>query len=242
MRAACKASSCVAAMWTACAARSVAASAHSLAPVCCSNPVACASPCQRCKRLPGGDSRIPRSTPPAVTSCSIRPLCRLRRAARDRELAAAGLCGMRRMIRAVEPPHPSARLTRLGAGVEAVARSRGTTPAALFSAWRTDLDWIVMTAIAKDHDHRYASVGELAADVQRHRDDEPVPALPRAGGRCGARARRAGRRPHRQSSVLLRDPARQGPARPGGAPDQLLRTQRSLRSRSRPAAAATVTA
>ncbi len=39
-----------------------------------------------------------------------------------------------------------------------------------------DLDWIVMKALEKDPDRRYDSPAELADDIRRHLDDEPVSA------------------------------------------------------------------
>ncbi|MFO0979249.1 MAG: tetratricopeptide repeat protein [Planctomycetaceae bacterium] len=43
---------------------------------------------------------------------------------------------------------------------------------------RRELDWIVMKSLEKDRNRRYDSAGELAADVQRYLQDEPVQALP----------------------------------------------------------------
>jgi non-specific serine/threonine protein kinase/serine/threonine-protein kinase len=39
---------------------------------------------------------------------------------------------------------------------------------------RGDLDWITMKALEKDPRHRYGSPAELAADIMRHMNDEPV--------------------------------------------------------------------
>ena len=41
-----------------------------------------------------------------------------------------------------------------------------------------DLRWIVAAATAEDRDHRYGSAGELAAEVRRHLEHEPVLAAP----------------------------------------------------------------
>jgi ABC-type lipopolysaccharide export system ATPase subunit len=41
-----------------------------------------------------------------------------------------------------------------------------------------ELDWIVMKALEKDRNRRYASASALAADVQRFLNDEPVAACP----------------------------------------------------------------
>jgi non-specific serine/threonine protein kinase/serine/threonine-protein kinase len=43
---------------------------------------------------------------------------------------------------------------------------------------RGDLDWIVMRALEKERSRRYSSPNELAAEVRRHLDDEPVLATP----------------------------------------------------------------
>ena len=45
-------------------------------------------------------------------------------------------------------------------------------------ALRGDLDWIVLKAMAKERDHRYASAADLAADLRRFLRDEPVEASP----------------------------------------------------------------
>ncbi len=73
---------------------------------------------------------------------------------------------------------PSKRLsTRLAAGdlaswVDARDASRDTR------ALRGDLDWIVLKALERDPELRYASPSELAADLQRHLKGEPVEAGP----------------------------------------------------------------
>ena len=43
---------------------------------------------------------------------------------------------------------------------------------------RGDLDLIVMKALSKESERRYASPSEFAADIRRHLDDEPVLASP----------------------------------------------------------------
>jgi serine/threonine protein kinase/TolB-like protein len=51
---------------------------------------------------------------------------------------------------------------------EDVSRARATTPEKLRRTLRGDLDAIVLTALAKEADRRYATAGEFAADVRRH--------------------------------------------------------------------------
>jgi len=93
----------------------------------------------------------------------------LRRAAYDE---------IRRIIREEEPPKPSERFSSLGAEAADVAQRRQTDVAALARELRGDLDWITMTAMAKERSRRYASASELAADIIRHLRDEPVLARP----------------------------------------------------------------
>ncbi|HKQ60635.1 MAG TPA: tetratricopeptide repeat protein [Candidatus Polarisedimenticolaceae bacterium] len=93
-------------------------------------------------------------------------------------LRAAGLWEIRRRIREVEPPRPSARLHALGKEAETVAKQRRSDPAALYRQVHGDLDWITMKALEKDRVRRYGSAFEFAADVARHLKHEPVLACP----------------------------------------------------------------
>ncbi len=94
-------------------------------------------------------------------------------------LRTAGFDEMRRIIREVEPPRPSARVSTLqAADLSTISERRHIEPGKLSSQLRGDLDWIVMKALDKDRDRRYASASALAADVQRYLDDEPVQARP----------------------------------------------------------------
>ncbi|HEX5052460.1 MAG TPA: serine/threonine-protein kinase [Planctomycetota bacterium] len=86
-----------------------------------------------------------------------------------------------KVLREVEPPTPSTRITTLGEAASSVASCRGTDASGLRRQLRGDLDWIVLKAIDKDRNRRYGMPGELAADVQRHLAHEPVLA-----GRPGA--------------------------------------------------------
>ncbi len=94
-------------------------------------------------------------------------------------LVRAGLAEIRRIIREVDPPRPSTRVSTLnGADRDTVARLRGAAPAKLRSALSGDLDWIVMRCLEKDRDRRYSTANELAEDVRRHLRSEPVVARP----------------------------------------------------------------
>ncbi|MEX0741245.1 MAG: serine/threonine-protein kinase, partial [Phycisphaeraceae bacterium] len=96
-----------------------------------------------------------------------------------KDLMAAGLDAMRRMIHEQEPLRPSTRLsTMLAADLTTVAKHRHSEPAKLGTLLRGDLDWIVMKALEKDRSRRYETATGLAADVQRHLDNEAVTACP----------------------------------------------------------------
>ena len=108
------------------------------------------------------------------------------------ELLDSGLEEMVRRIRDTDPPRPS---TRVSSGDEAsttkTARFRRTEPRRLIRDLRGDLDWIVMKALEKDRDRRYASVAALAEDLRRFLNNEPVTARPpSAGYRTGKFVRR----------------------------------------------------
>ena len=89
------------------------------------------------------------------------------------DLLKAGLDEMRRTIREVEPPKPSARLsTMLDAERATTARERQTEPPKLIHLLKGDLDWIVMKCLEKERGRRYETATGLAADIKRHLDTE----------------------------------------------------------------------
>ena len=88
-----------------------------------------------------------------------------------------GIDGTRKVICEEEPQTPSTKLNRIS--TEESTRSaerRRTNPRYLQRRLRGDLDWIALKAMEKDRNRRYASVGELAADIRRHLDNEPITA------------------------------------------------------------------
>lgn len=94
------------------------------------------------------------------------------------DLRRAGLLEMQRMLREVDPPKPSTKLTT-AAGVSAqVAAARCMSVGALVKALRSDLDWVVMKAIDKNRNQRYETASALSADLQRFLDHEPLLAGP----------------------------------------------------------------
>lgn len=99
-------------------------------------------------------------------------------------LRQAGLAEIQRIIREVDPPRPSTRLSALDstqedAGVATtVARNRQAELRSLAGTLRRDLDWIVMKCLEKDRTRRYETANAVAAELERYRRDEPVLAGP----------------------------------------------------------------
>ncbi|MEO6246468.1 MAG: serine/threonine-protein kinase [Opitutaceae bacterium] len=101
----------------------------------------------------------------------------------SKSLVAAGLDEIRRVIREVDPPRPSTRLSTLTDLDRAtIAKQHGTVPAQLSILLRGDLDWIVMRCLEKDRTRRYETASALALDLLRHLHDEPVAACPPSTG------------------------------------------------------------
>ncbi len=94
------------------------------------------------------------------------------------ELRSKAYDEMQRVIRDVDPPKPSTRLSTMRGELAAVAAARHVEPRRLNSTVRGELDWIVMKAIDKDRTRRYETANGLAADVMRYLADEPVSARP----------------------------------------------------------------
>lgn len=84
------------------------------------------------------------------------------------QFRAGGLAGMQRMIRDVDPPRPSRRVRALAAAASRIADRRATTVASLAQRLKGDLDTIIAKCLRKLRIHRYSSVADLEADLQRH--------------------------------------------------------------------------
>ncbi len=86
---------------------------------------------------------------------------------------------VQRIIREEDPPIPSNRVsTSSTTGVTVTAVHEDMCPVKLAIRLRGDLDWIVMKAMDKDRTRRYATVSELAEDVDNYLTDVPVLASP----------------------------------------------------------------
>jgi tetratricopeptide (TPR) repeat protein len=88
----------------------------------------------------------------------------------------AGLAEMLRIIREEEAPSLARKLTSMGAAATEIAERRQTDLVSLRRLVDGDLNSIAMKALEKVREHRYASVSDLAADIQRHLEHRPVTA------------------------------------------------------------------
>jgi len=95
-----------------------------------------------------------------------------------KELRRAGFDEIRRKIREEDPPKPSTKLSTMGDASTTQAQNRRTERPALIRQIRGDLDWITMKALEKDRTRRYGSPSEIAADIERYLNHQPIVARP----------------------------------------------------------------
>ena len=88
---------------------------------------------------------------------------------------------MLRMVREVDPPRPSTKLSTADA-LPSIAANRSIDPARLAKLLQGELDWVVMKAIEKDRTRRYETASGFARDIQRYLADEVVEARPLSRG------------------------------------------------------------
>src|SRR5205807_7942045 len=79
----------------------------------------------------------------------------------SKRLREAGYAEMQRLIREEEAPRPSTRLSSLGGSATVLAGNRGLDVKRLRQLLSGDLDWVVMKAIEKDRNRRYATPGSF---------------------------------------------------------------------------------
>jgi len=96
----------------------------------------------------------------------------------SKELRSAAHAEIQRIIREVEPPKPSTRLSANTDTIASVAARRHTEPKRLGTIVRGELDWIVMKALEKDRQRRYETANGLAMDIRRYLAGEAVVAAP----------------------------------------------------------------
>jgi len=95
-----------------------------------------------------------------------------------KELRSAAYAELQRIIREVEPPKPSTRISQNTDTIAGVAAKRHTEPKRLGTIVRGELDWIVMKALEKDRQRRYETASGLAMDIRRYLAGEAVVAAP----------------------------------------------------------------
>lgn len=83
-----------------------------------------------------------------------------------------------RLIRERNPAKPSTRIESLETASREIAASRRSDSRRLKKQFRHDLDWITLKALAKEKERRYDSPTDLARDLSRYLNREPVSAGP----------------------------------------------------------------
>ena len=94
------------------------------------------------------------------------------------QLRAVGLLEIQRRLCEEEPQKPSAALTTLGHAAMACAGLRKVGVETLRRELVADLDWVVLTAMAKEPERRYPSATALVDDLRRYLAHEPLHAGP----------------------------------------------------------------
>jgi eukaryotic-like serine/threonine-protein kinase len=93
-------------------------------------------------------------------------------------LRSAGYQEIQRIIREVDPPRPSTRVSRLGASAADVATKRQLSPDSLARKLKGELEWIPLKAMRKEREQRYASPQELSDDIENYLENRPLRAGP----------------------------------------------------------------
>jgi WD40 repeat protein len=99
----------------------------------------------------------------------------------SKQLRSAAFTEMLRIIREVEPPKPSTKLSSSDE-LPSIAAKRKLEPRRLTRLVHGDLDWIVMKCLEKERGRRYETANALAMELQRYLADEPVLAGPPGPG------------------------------------------------------------
>jgi eukaryotic-like serine/threonine-protein kinase len=83
-----------------------------------------------------------------------------------------------RQLREEEPSRPSSKVSTDRDALTVTAVARNTEPKELVSVLRGDLDWITLKALERDRERRYGTPTELAAELRRYLNHEPILARP----------------------------------------------------------------
>jgi eukaryotic-like serine/threonine-protein kinase len=90
-------------------------------------------------------------------------------AARDTSLGAVGMA-----ICESQPPKPSRAILEPQGEAARIAAERGANPKRLRRELAGDVDSIILTALRKEPERRYASAGQFAEDIRRHIEGLPI--------------------------------------------------------------------
>jgi serine/threonine protein kinase/WD40 repeat protein len=108
----------------------------------------------------------------------------------QKDFAYAGLVQMLIIIKEVEPPKPSTKLSNSGS-ILSIAATRKLEPKKLTKLIKGDLDWIVLKCLEKDRSRRYETANALSMDIRRFLlDDIVLAGSPGAGYRLRKLLRR----------------------------------------------------
>jgi eukaryotic-like serine/threonine-protein kinase len=118
-------------------------------------------------------------------------------------LRSAAFGELQRIIREVEPPAPSTRLSESRERLAGLASRRRSEPRKLGAIVRGELDWIVMKSLDKDRRRRYESASELGDDVVRFLEGRPVRAAPPSRAYAARKFMRRHRGPVLAAALLL---------------------------------------
>jgi eukaryotic-like serine/threonine-protein kinase len=99
----------------------------------------------------------------------------------SRQFQRGAILEMLRMVREVDPPRPSTKLSA-AENLPNIAANRSIEPARLAKLLERELDWVVMKALEKDRIRRYETANGFARDIQRYLADEVVEARPPSRG------------------------------------------------------------
>ena len=119
-----------------------------------------------------------------------------------KEFQRGAVLEMLRMVREVDPPRPSTKLSTAEA-LPNIAANRSIEPARLSKLLQGELDWVVMKALEKDRNRRYDTANGFARDIQRYLADEVVEARPPSRGYRLKKVRQAEQGPVIAASLVL---------------------------------------
>jgi eukaryotic-like serine/threonine-protein kinase len=95
----------------------------------------------------------------------------------QKRIRKAALLEVLRIVREVEAPRPSVKLSTCDT-LASVAAARSTEPTKLSKLMKGELDWVLLKSLDKDRTRRYETANGFAADIQRYLANEAVVARP----------------------------------------------------------------